>query len=157
MANAVIAAPTLEFIFDARVTVGAPQELGDIGKGRRRIVPITGGDFAGPALDGEVLPGGADCQVLRSDGVAELEARYTLRATDGALIYVRNHALRHGSSEAIAALAAGEPVAPEAYYFRGAAFFETGAMRYGWMPQHIVVCTGHREPAQVLLQFYKVM
>jgi len=156
MANLEIAAPVLEFICEAHVTVGAPLELGDVGKGGRRIVPIAGGDFSGPRLRGEVLSGGADWQVLRSDDVAELEARYTLRTDDGALIYVRNHALRHGPAEAMAALAAGRPVAASDYYFRGATFFETGAAQYAWMTRHIIVCTGRREPARVLLQFYKV-
>ena len=156
MANLEPAAPGLEFICDARVAVAAPLDLGDVGKGGRRIVAITGGDFAGPQLRGEVLPGGADWQIIRSDGVAELEARYTLRTDDGALIYVRNLALRHGPAEVIAALAAGQPVAPGAYYFRGATFFETGAMRYAWMARHIMVCTGHREPARVILRFYRV-
>lgn len=156
MANAPIHAPALEFIFAARVTVGPPQELGDVGKGGRRIVPITGGDFSGPRLAGEVVPGGADWQVLRGDGVAELEARYTLRTDDGALIYVRNQALRHGPAEVMAALAAGRPVAASDYYFRGATFFETGAAKYAWLTRHIIICTGRREPARVLLQFYKV-
>ena len=52
MANAEPAAPQLELIFTARVTVDPPQELGDIGKGRRRIVPITGGTVEGPLLRG---------------------------------------------------------------------------------------------------------
>ena len=156
MANAELAAPALEFVCDARVTVGAPLDLGDIGKGGRRIVPITGGDFSGPRLSGEVLPGGADWQVIRSDGVAELEARYTLRTDDGALISVRNHALRHGPAEAMAALATGRTVPPQAYYFRGATFFETGAVHYVWLTRHIMVCTGHREPARVILRFYQV-
>ena len=117
--------PQLDFVFAANVTVDAPLDLGDVAKGGRRIVPITGGDFSGPRVRGEVLPGGADWQVLRGDGVAELEARYTLRTDDGALIYVRNHGLRHGPPEVIAALAAGQPVDPARYYFRGATFFET--------------------------------
>jgi hypothetical protein len=149
--------PRLEFIFAARVNVDAPLDLGDVGKGGRRIVAITGGDFSGPRLRGAVLSGGADWQVLRSDGVAELEARYTLRTDDGALIYVRNHALRHGPAEVMVALAAGRPVAPDTYYFRGAAFFETGAADYAWLGKHIVVCTGAREEARVNLKFYRVV
>ncbi len=149
--------PKLEFIFEAHVTVDKPQELGDIAKGGRRIVPITGGDFAGPALRGTVLPGGADWQILRGDGVAELEARYTLRTDDGALVYVRNHALRHGPAEVMAALAAGRAVAPESYYFRGTTFFETGAARYAWLSKHIIVCTGDRDSARVNLKFYKLL
>jgi len=157
MANLELKAPALEFVCDAQVTVGMPLDLGDVGRGGRRIVPITGGDFSGPQLSGEVVPGGADWQVLRSDGVAELEARYTLRTGDGALIYVRNHALRHGPAAVLAAMAAGEAVAPDAYYFRGATFFETGATRYAWTMHHIMVCTGHREAARVLLKFYKLI
>src|SRR5271166_1785018 len=77
--------PALEFIFSAHVTVDPALDLGDVGKGGRRIVPITGGDFSGPQMRGQVLPGGADWQVLRSDGTAELEARYTLRTDEGVL------------------------------------------------------------------------
>lgn len=150
------AAPRLEFVFAAQVTVEEALDVGDVAKGRRRVVPITGGSFAGPKLRGEVLPG-ADWQVLRDDGVAELEARYTLRTDDGALILVRNLALRHGPPETMAALAAGRPVSPDSYYFRGATFFETGADRYAWLARHIVICRGHREPHRVTLQFFAVL
>lgn len=157
MANAEVAPPPLEFIFAAHVVVDPPLDLGDLGKGGRRIVPITGGEFAGPRLRGAVVPGGADWQILRSDGVAELEARYTLRTDDGALIMVRNHALRHGPAEVMAAMAAGRPVAADSYYFRGATFFETGASAYRWLTSHIVVCTGQREPAGVRIRLYQVL
>ena len=149
--------PALEFVVAAHVTVDRPLDLGDVGKGGRRIVPITGGEFFGPRLRGKVVPGGADWQIIRSDGVAELEARYTLETDDGALIYVRNHALRHGPAEVLAALAAGRSVEPSSYYFRGATFFETGAARYAWLTKHIIVCTGEREPAGVKLRFYQVL
>jgi hypothetical protein len=150
-------APTLEFVFAARVTVDRALDLGDVGKGGRRIVPITGGEFSGPRLRGNVIPGGADWQIVRHDGVAELEARYTLQTDDGTLIYVRNHALRHGPAEVMAALAAGRPVEPSSYYFRGATFFETSAVRYAWITRQIIVCTGEREPAGVKLRFYQVL
>jgi hypothetical protein len=156
MANAE-SPPKLDFIFAAHVAVDPPLDLGDVGKGGRRIVPITGGVFAGPQLRGKVLPGGADWQTLRGDGVAELEARYTLRTDDGALIYVRNHALRHGPADVMAALAAGRPVDPSSYYFRGATFFETSAVRYAWITKRIIVCTGEREPAGVKIKFYQML
>ena len=156
MANTEFSAPQLEFIFDARVTVDRPLDLGDVGKGGRRIVPITGGEVFGPGIRGTVLPGGADWQVLRTDGVAELDARYMLRTDDGALIAVRNLALRHGPADVIAALSAGTPVDPASYYFRGATSFETAAIRYAWLMKHIVVCTAQREAAAVNLRFYKV-
>jgi hypothetical protein len=81
---------------------------------------------------------------------------YTLRTDDGVLIYVRNQALRHGPPDVIAALAAGQPVDPARYYFRGATFFETSDARYAWLTRHIVVCAGEREPAAVKLNFFKV-
>jgi hypothetical protein len=157
MANAELPTPALEFVFEGHVAVGPPLELGDVARGGRRIVPITGGEFAGPQIRGTVVPGGGDWQVLRSDGVAELEARYTLRTDDGALIYVRNQALRHGPAEVMAALAAGRPVDPGSYYFRGATFFETGAAHYGWLTKHIIVCSGERKPSGVKLRFYKML
>jgi hypothetical protein len=156
MADPELAAPRLEFIFAAHVTVDPPLDLGDVGKGRRRIVPITGGEFSGPDMRGAVLAGGADWQIIRGDGTAELEARYTLRADDGALIYVRNVALRHGPPDIMAALAADRPVAPGSFYFRGATFFETSAERYAWLTRFIVICTGHREASLVKVEFYRI-
>ena len=148
--------PKLEFVFAGHVTVDKPLDIGDVAKGGRRIIPIAGGEFSGPQIRATVLPGGADWQVLRHDGVAELEARYTLRSDDGALIYVRNHGLRHGPPEIMAALAAGRSVEPASYYFRGATFFETSAARYAWMTKTIIVCSGEREPAAVKLKFYRM-
>src|SRR3984957_7630422 len=149
--------PQLEFIFAANVSVGPPLDCGDVGKGLRRIVPITGGEFSGQNIRGKVLSGGADWQILRGDGVSELEARYTLQTDDGALINVRNLALRHGPPDVMGALAAGRAVQPGSYSFRGAPFFETGDARYGWITSCIVVCSGEREPAGVKLEFYKVL
>jgi hypothetical protein len=74
MADAELSPPKLEFVFAAHVTVDAPLDLGDVGKGGRRIIPISGGDFVGPQLRAKVLPGGADWQVLRTDGVGRARA-----------------------------------------------------------------------------------
>ena len=68
----------LQPLFKAEITLAPPQELGDTPQGRRRIIGITGGRFSGERLSGRVLPGGADWQVIRADGVADLDARYTL-------------------------------------------------------------------------------
>jgi hypothetical protein len=86
----------LEFAFEVQASVGIPIELGETQFGRRRIVPIESGMVSGPRLDGVILPGGADWQLIRRDGVAEIEARYTLQADDGALIAVINRGVRHG-------------------------------------------------------------
>jgi len=104
--------PALTEVFEARVRVAPAQELGEIGGGRRRIIPILGGTLSGARLSGEVLPGGADWQTIFPDGRTEVLARYTLRASDGALIGVVNRGVRRGAPEVIARLTAGEKSRP---------------------------------------------
>ena len=70
--------PELEFAFEIVANIGTPLDLGLTPHGRRRIIPVLGGHFEGPGIRGRILPGGADWQILRADGAAELDARYTL-------------------------------------------------------------------------------
>jgi hypothetical protein len=146
----------LEPLLRAEITLAPPQELGETPLGRRRIIPITGGSFRGDRLAGRVLPGGADWQLIRADGVAELDARYTLETEDRALIYVRNFGYRHGAAEVIQRLAAGEPVDPSLYYMRTTPRFETGAERYKWLNRIVCVATGARRAAAVELEVFEV-
>jgi hypothetical protein len=146
----------LESLLKADITLAAPQELGEGPHGRRRIINITGGTFRGERLSGKVLPGGADWQVIRGDGVADLDARYTLETSDGALIYVRNHGYRHGPPEVLKKLAAGEDVDPALYYMRTAPLFETGDSRYAWLNRLICVGTGARKKSSVHLEIFEV-
>ena len=138
------------------MTLAPPQELGDTPLGRRRIIAITGGRFSGARLSGRVLPGGADWQVIRSDGVADLDARYTLETGDGALIYVRNRGYRHAPAEILKKLLAGEDVNPSLYYMRTTPSFETGDARYAWLNRIVCVGTGARRPAAVELEVFEV-
>jgi hypothetical protein len=146
----------LEPLLRAEITLAAPQELGDTPHGRRRVIPITGGSFRGERLAGRVLAGGADWQVVRADGVAELDARYTLETVDRALIYVRNFGYRHGPADVIRRLMAGEPVDPALYYMRTTPRFETGAERYRWLNGLICVASGARRAAAVELEVFEV-
>ena len=88
-----------EHVFDANVNIGGLLNFGKSKYGERRIIPITGGRFKGPDIEGEVLPGGADWQLTRPDGDVELYARYTLKTNDGALIQVQNRVLMHMSND----------------------------------------------------------
>ncbi len=145
-----------EFLCKVEVTLEPARELGETPLGRRRIIGITGGKFAGPRLSGRVLPGGADWQVIRADGVAYLDARYTLETGDGALIYVNNKGYRHGPQEVIARLARGEEVDPGLYYMRATPWFETSAPRYAWLNRTICIASGARRAAAVELDFFEV-
>jgi hypothetical protein len=146
----------LQSLFQAEITLAKPQELGETPLGRRRIIGITDGRFSGERLSGRVLAGGADWQVIRSDGVAELDARYTLETGDGALIYVRNRGYRHGPKEILDRMAAGESVDPKLYYMRTTPCFETGHARYAWLNRIICVATGARRAAAVELEVFEV-
>ena len=147
---------TLQPLLRAEITLAPAQELGAAPLGRRRIIPITGGRFRGERLSGRVLAGGADWQIVRGDGVSQLEARYTLETDDGALVYVHNVGLRHGSPEVLAKLAAGEPVDAALYYMRTTPSFETGAAKYLWLNRLVCVATGARSKDAVELDIYEV-
>ena len=146
----------LEPLLRAEITLAPPQEVGETPHGRRRVIAITGGSFRGEKLSGRVLAGGADWQTIRADGVAELDARYTLETEDGALIYVRNFGYRHGPADVLARLAAGETVDPSLYYMRTTPRFETGAARYQWLNAIVCVASGSRRAAAVELEVFEV-
>ena len=143
-------------LFRAEISLAPPQELGGTPQGRRRIINITGGSFRGERLSGRVLPGGADWQLIRSDGVADLDARYTLETQDGALIYVRNRGLRHGPAEVLKRLSLGQDVDPTLYYMRTTPSFETGDARYSWLNRMVCVATGARRGAAVELDVFEI-
>lgn len=145
-----------DFIYSARITVGTARELGDTHTGRRRIIPVTGGSFEGPDMSGTILPGGADWQVIRADGNAFLEARYTMQVSTGALIYVENKGYRHGSPDVMARLIRGETVDPSLYYMRTNPVFETSDPDLAWLSHTICVGTGTREPDCVRLNVYAI-
>jgi hypothetical protein len=145
-----------EFLCKVEVSLEPIRDLGETPLGRRRIINITGGNFAGPRLAGRILPGGADWQLIRADGVAYLDARYTLETNDGALIYVNNKGYRHGPKDVIERMAKGEDVDPALYYMRATPWFETSAPAYAWLNRTICVASGARRPAGVELDFYEV-
>ncbi len=157
-------APQLEAIMHLTVYVAQPIEAGQVthalGQAKRRIIPITGGRVQGMArgqsLEGEVLSGGADFQLVTSSTAAQLDARYILRLSDGSHIYVTNSAIRTGSAQDIAALVRGESVPPERIYFRCAPRFEIERADLAWMTQTLFIGTGARFPDRVEMVFYEV-
>lgn len=155
-AQSSLAEPSLEFIFEAKVTLDTVQELGITTYGKRRIIPITGGSFEGPNIKGSIVPGGADWQTVRADGTADLEARYTLKTDDGALIYIQNRGIRHAKPEVLKRMARGEKVDPSEYYMRTSATFEVAEGKYNWLTKTVIISTGARMKDHVVLKFYKV-
>ncbi|WP_211220984.1 DUF3237 domain-containing protein [Nocardioides insulae] len=99
VASVPMEAPGAELAYQAVVDIAPSEELGDGPWGGRRIVPITGGRFAGPRIAGRVRAGGADRQTVRDDGVRMLEATYELEADDGAVLTVVNHVVIHETDQ----------------------------------------------------------
>lgn len=82
--------PTLQFVYEELVTLGADQPVGETPEGRRNIVPISGGSFAGPRLKGRILPGGWDWQLANPGGCFTVLADYMIQTDDGVVINVHN-------------------------------------------------------------------
>ena len=142
---------------DLAVDVGEVVSMGATPLGERRVVHILGGTFEGPAMRGEVIAGGADWQLARTDGVLELDARYTLKEQAGGMVQVLSQGYRHGSAETLAALARGEDVDPATYFFRTFMRFETGAPYLEWLNRTLAVTTAERQARRVLLSAYRLL
>jgi Protein of unknown function (DUF3237) len=152
-----LAAPALAPLCELDVDVGAALDVGVLPQGQRRVIPITGGAVRG-RLKGRVLPGGADFQLVHEGGrIAQLDARYVIELADGAIVYVRNRALRVTDADNGARLLRGEAVDPAAVYFRCQPSFEASASAWRWLGERQFIGTGVREPARVRLAFFEVL
>jgi hypothetical protein len=132
-------------------------EAGNTPNGLRKVIPITGGSFEGPGIEGAVIPGGYDFQLLRSDNVMEIDARYVLQTDDGALITIVNRGLRHADVEVMQQMANGIEVSASLYYFRSVPQFETGSKKYDWLNKSVFIANGIRKPAEVIISVFKIL
>ena len=152
-----LTAPALAFFADLSVNVGPPVEVGQVGHGLRRLIPILGGTCAARDWTARVLPGGADFQLVVNERMARLEARYVLETDAGDRIYVHNDALRTAAPEVIARLVRGEHVDPALVYFRCVPRFEASAASLAWMMERMFLGTGVRRPNEVVMRFFEVL
>jgi len=150
-------APGLRFAFAIKAKVAPIQDLGQTARGHRRIIDILGGEVHGPRLEGEILSGGADWQIVRPDGTIEVVARYTIKAKSGALIYVQNEGLRVATPEIMARMSKGERVPIDSYYFRTAPKFETADPSLKWIERALFIGRAARTPDRVAIGFHEVL
>ena len=149
--------PRLSLTYRLDATVAQPLDLGDRAEGHRRIVALTGGTFTGPALNGKLLPGAsADWQLVRGDGTALGDIRYTLQTDAGDLLYVQSRSVRHGPAEVLARLGRGEDVDASEYTFRAATQIETAAPDLDWLNNGVFVSVGGRRSGGVTYETYLV-
>jgi hypothetical protein len=149
--------PNLAFIGRLSVHLTAPTwELGNTSDaGRRRIVPIVGGTFNGPSINGEILNQGADWQVVLADNTTVIDTRYLIKMDDGELVYVQTKGLRYGPPDVIADVFEGKPVDPKKYYFRLYTNFETSSKKYEWLNKTMAIGYAMRLGAAVISDVYQ--
>jgi len=152
-----LAAPQLERIADCHVEVGPPIDVGETPAGRRRLIPILGGQFFGPLLQGRVLPGGADTQLVVGPELVHLHARYVVETEHNELVYIENEGIRVASPELIARINRGETVDPALVYCRTRPRFETAAKSLAWLMTSTFVGTARRAPSYVELAIFRVL
>ncbi len=140
--DAALAAPRLTPFADLTVQVAAPIEVGAVGHGTRRVIPILGGTCVARDWSARVLPGGADFQLIVNERMVRLEARYVLETDAGDRIYVQNDAVRTAAPEVMARLVRGEPVDAALVYFRCVPRFETAAPQYAFLNRLLAVGRG---------------
>src|SRR5258708_2184123 len=149
--------PRLTKIFRLEANLGDPLDVGDVAQGRRRIVPPSGGTFAGPELNGTLLAGAsADWQIVLPDGTALGDVRYTLQTDHGHLLYVRSQGVRHGSAEVLARLSRGEEVDASEYVFRTSTQIETAAPDFDWLNKGVFISVGGHQLGGVIYGVYLV-
>jgi hypothetical protein len=149
--------PRLTRVYRLEAALGAPLDLGDVSQGHRRIVPLTGGTFTGPELNGNLLPGvSADWQIVLRDGTALGDIRYTLQTDDGVLLYVQSRGVRHGSAEVLARLGRGDDVDASEYTFRTSTQIETESRDLDWLNKGIFISVGGRGTGSVIYETYLV-
>ena len=133
-------------------------ELGDTPAGTRRVFTVSGGEFTGDRLRGEVLPqAGSDLLLVRADGSFQQDVRLILRTDDGALILITYRGIRHASPEVSARIARGERVTLSDYYLRTAPFFETSAPKYAWLNKIVSVAIGERQSDGVTYEVFEIL
>jgi hypothetical protein len=147
--------PGLERAFDVDATLGPLEDHGMTRAGHRRVVPIAAGHVTG-MFDAQILPGGADWQLVRPDGTIEIDTRYSARTPAGEYVHFRTSGVRSGPPEILEALLRGEPVDPSRYYFRVTVRLETSAARLAVLERSIFVASAIREADRVSYTAYRI-
>ena len=149
--------PRLTRVFRLEAKLGEPLDLGDDRQGPPSHRARERGTFAGPELNGKLLPGAsADWQIVLPDGTALGDIRHTLQTDDGALLYVQSRGIRHGSAEVLERLGRGEDVDASEYTFRTSTQIETASARLDWLNKGVFISVGGRRPDGVIYETYLV-
>lgn len=145
-----------EYLFTITVTVNALHDIGKIPLGTRHIDMLGAGTFEGPRLKGEVMSGGIDQKIFRTDGAMNQNVRLVLKTSDNALIYMHYTGCRYGTPDVMARIAGGEIVDPSEYYLRSTPYFETASDKYDWLNRIVAVGVGRRMPDHAAYDVFEI-
>ena len=134
--------PALHYEFSVTVELGDPADHGMTRAGHRRVVPITGGAVTG-SIEGSVVPGGADWQIVHDDGSIEIDGRYSLHTMSGSLVYLQVHGVRN-------------QIDSDTVYFRTTAHVETSDPAYAYLQRSLIVAACIRDSDRVRYNAYRV-
>jgi hypothetical protein len=132
----------LEYLMTYRAEVGPLVDVGAVPSGTRQIGDVIGGSFEGPRLKGKLLPSGADCLLIGSDGVGRLDVRATFESHDGARIYVQYPGVIVFNEKILEVFSKGGETQYGDTYFMTQPRFETGDPRYTWLNSVVAVAEG---------------
>ncbi|MGF6883071.1 hypothetical protein ABIA39_002012 [Nocardia sp. GAS34] len=158
MVTTALPAPALRPVLRIEAELGAPVDLGQDSDGnRRRFIPHVAGTFAGSGLSGAVVPGmSGDRQMIHPDGSSIGNLRVGLRTEAGAALTLEMRATRYGPPAVLARLAAGEPVDPSEYTFRGDARFQVAADELRWLALGAFAVVAGRAATGVAFEIYLI-
>ena len=131
--------PELEHSFSITIQVDKPVIVSRSPQsGKRQLIPILSGTVRGE-LNGHVLPGGVDSQIIEPDGTCRLSARYALQVAEGT-VYVENNGIRR---------------VPAQYHDQ---LFADDMRFFSDIPPttSLFICAGGRTQDGVMLDFYQV-
>ena len=136
-------------MYEATVGIAPLEDVGEVSSGHQRIIPIIGGSFEGPNIRGKVIPGAADWNLVRNDGVIVVSASYFLRTDDGVCIKIQNQGVNP-------ALASGAPPPSRPRFTIPS--FEAPKGRYDWLNKSVFVGTlTPGAPGSVRIRVFKLI
>ncbi len=146
---------TVEIQVDKPVVINATAE-----GGKRQLISILEGKVSGK-INGFVLPGGIDSQIIQPDGTCHLSARYGLQTEHGT-VYVENNGIRRIPVEWRQRLFDHDmsffnDIPAQDIYFKAVPTFEVYSDALRWMTESVFVCSGQRTAQGVSLKFYELM
>ncbi|MDC0610188.1 DUF3237 family protein [Vibrio sp.] len=153
--------PELIFSFRIEIQVTAPIVVSnDREFGKRQLIPIASGLVSGD-IEGKVLPGGIDSQIIDKNGLCRLSARYAVETNDGETFYIENNGIRRIPENWRDQLFSHDmsffnEIPAQDIYFKTTPTFEVYGKSLQWLTENLFVCSAQRSASGVYLDMYKV-